>query len=126
MVSITIRLPQEFLKVVRIHPSPVLTALCHLCYNIFCMFPNRRDTDEVTVVFPDCTITGTRGSDNLVGTSGADVICGLDGDKPYTAALALISFWGTGAMLGQILSIRGLAITLFWAGLPKTLYRDGR
>ena len=40
----------------------------------------RCDTAEVTVVFPDCTITGTRGSDNLVGTSGDDVICGLDGD----------------------------------------------
>ena len=40
----------------------------------------RCNTAEVTVVFPDCTITGTRGSDNLVGTSGADVICGLDGD----------------------------------------------
>ena len=40
----------------------------------------RCDTAEVTVVFPDCTITGTRGRDNLVGTSAADVICGLDGD----------------------------------------------
>ena len=40
----------------------------------------RCDSAEVTVVFPDCTITGTRGSDNLVGTSAADVICGLDGD----------------------------------------------
>ena len=40
------------------------------------MFPNRRDTAEVTVAFPDCTITGSRGSDSLVGTSGADVICG--------------------------------------------------
>ena len=40
----------------------------------------RCDTAEVTVVFPDCTITGTRGRDNLVGTSVADVICGLDGD----------------------------------------------
>ena len=40
----------------------------------------RCDIAEVTVVFPDCTITGTRGSDNLVGTSGDDVICGLDGD----------------------------------------------
>ena len=40
----------------------------------------RCDTAEVTVVFPDCTITGTRESDSLVGTSGDDVICGLDGD----------------------------------------------
>ena len=40
----------------------------------------RCDIAEVTVVFPDCTITGSRGSDNLVGTSGDDVICGLDGD----------------------------------------------
>ena len=40
----------------------------------------RCDSAEVTVVFPDCTITGTRGSDDLVGTSGDDVICGLDGD----------------------------------------------
>ena len=40
----------------------------------------RCDTAEVVVVFPDCTITGTRGSDSLVGTSGDDVICGLDGD----------------------------------------------
>ena len=40
----------------------------------------RCDSAEVTVVFPDCTITGTRSSDNLVGTSGDDVICGLDGD----------------------------------------------
>ena len=40
----------------------------------------RCDIAEVVVVFPDCTITGTRGSDNLVGTSGDDVICGLDGD----------------------------------------------
>ena len=40
----------------------------------------RCDTAEVAVVFPDCTITGTRGSDNLVGTPGDDVICGLDGD----------------------------------------------
>lgn len=39
----------------------------------------RCDIAEVTVVFPDCTITGSRGSDNLVGTSGDDVICGLDG-----------------------------------------------
>ena len=40
----------------------------------------RCDTAEVIVVFPDCTITGTRDSDNLIGTSGDDVICGLDGD----------------------------------------------
>ena len=40
----------------------------------------RCDRAEVTVVFPDCTITGTRGSDNLVGTSVDDVICGLDGN----------------------------------------------
>ena len=40
----------------------------------------RCDIAEVVVVFPDCTITGTRGSDSLVGTSGDDVICGLDGD----------------------------------------------
>ena len=40
----------------------------------------RCDTAEVVVVFPDCTITGTRGSDSLVGTPGDDVICGLDGD----------------------------------------------
>ena len=40
----------------------------------------RCDIAEVTVVFPDCTIAGTRESDNLIGTSGDDVICGLDGD----------------------------------------------
>ena len=40
----------------------------------------RCDTAEVVVVFPDCTLTGTRDSDNLIGTSGDDVICGLDGD----------------------------------------------
>lgn len=40
----------------------------------------RCDTAEVAVVFPDCTITGTRESDNLIGTPGDDVICGLDGD----------------------------------------------
>ena len=40
----------------------------------------RCDTAQVTVVFPDCTIVGSRNSDNLVGTSGDDVICGLDGD----------------------------------------------
>ena len=39
----------------------------------------RCDTADVTVAFPDCTITGSRDSDNLVGTSGDDVICGLDG-----------------------------------------------
>ena len=93
---------------------------------LFSMFPNRRDTAEATVAFPDCTITGSRGSDSLVGTSGDDVICGLDGDKPYTAALALISFWGTGAMPGQTQSIRGLAITLFWTGLLKILSYDAR
>ena len=40
----------------------------------------RCDSAEVAVVFPYCTITGTRDSDNLVGTPGDDVICGLDGD----------------------------------------------
>ena len=40
----------------------------------------RCDTAEVTVIFPDCTITGTSGNDNLIGTSGDDVICGLDGN----------------------------------------------
>ena len=44
------------------------------------MAPNRRDTAEVRVVFPDCTIVGSRGSDSLVGTSDEDVICGLDGN----------------------------------------------
>ena len=41
---------------------------------------NKCNTAEVTVVFPDCTITGTSGNDSLVGTPGDDVICGLDGD----------------------------------------------
>ena len=41
---------------------------------------NRCDSAQVTVVYPDCTITGTSGNDSLVGTSGDDVICGLGGD----------------------------------------------
>ena len=59
--------------------SPITGGEDTFTYSI-CDGLNRCDTAEVTVVFPDCTITGTRGSDNLVGTSGADVICGLDGD----------------------------------------------
>ena len=41
---------------------------------------NRCVTAEVTVAYPDCTITGTPGNDSLVGTPGDDVICGMDGD----------------------------------------------
>ena len=59
--------------------SPITGGEDSFTYSI-CDGLYRCNTAEVTVVFPDCTITGTRGSDNLVGTSGADVICGLDGD----------------------------------------------
>ena len=59
--------------------SPITGGEDTFAYSI-CDGLYRCDTAEVTVVFPDCTITGTRDSDNLVGTSGDDVICGLDGD----------------------------------------------
>ena len=59
--------------------SPITGGEDTFAYSI-CDGLYRCDIAEVTVAFPDCTITGTRGSDSLVGTSGDDVICGLDGD----------------------------------------------
>jgi Ca2+-binding RTX toxin-like protein len=41
------------------------------------------DSDAVTIILtpgPECTITGTAGSDNLTGTGGPDVICGMGGN----------------------------------------------
>ena len=41
---------------------------------------DRCDSAQVTVGFPDCTITGTDGDDILTGTPGNDVICALGGN----------------------------------------------
>ena len=41
---------------------------------------DRCDSAQVTVGFPDCTITGTDGDDTLTGTPGNDVICALGGN----------------------------------------------
>lgn len=41
---------------------------------------DRCDSAQVTVGFPDCTITGTDGDDILTGTPGDDVICALGGN----------------------------------------------
>ena len=61
--------------------SPITGGEDTFTYSI-CEYRSRCDTAEVTVIFPDCTITGTPGSDNPTGTSGDDVICGLDGNEP--------------------------------------------
>lgn len=58
--------------------SPITGGEDTFTYSI-CDGLNRCNIAEVTVAFPDCTITGTRGSDEIIGTSEADVICGLDG-----------------------------------------------
>ena len=58
--------------------SPITGGEDTFTYSI-CDGLDRCNIAEVTVAFPDCTITGTRGSDEITGTSEADVICGLDG-----------------------------------------------
>jgi hypothetical protein len=56
----------------------------NLDWVVTAQFPEREFAAELqnlrAVDLDDCTITGTPGNDELVGTPGDDVICGLDGN----------------------------------------------